>query len=397
MLQGRCLQAQDGSAPHEVSRRSANLPLCLSESWKVDLAGQIQNCEFPTRGLGFQLVPLFDVPQDEIMDVPPSSAQNGELKYPKRGGIAGMFQVDADGDKVAFRSPFMRSGCHLQAWENNPLRCANTHFGEWEKWVLKPSVPKWKSQTRLQLVNCQWPERALQHTVRPVCFVSKDAFLASQTQEGLKQDAHILDTKEALDDALDALASMYAERAQMQAKQNQMQHELDDLRANNTREYERVQDNTRKLLPWTLSMAPLFIDPMKLMRGTPLGVTSSGAKTYSGTYEWTDNSQPMQTVDLQNQVDKAAFEEWVHMLRWTSADSHHICRIHGVSSLNEQACFVMKLYPDSLASEMRTISGDRQKLPVSMVIQRGIDMCQGLQDLHAAGIVMGSLSQANVS
>ncbi|KAL0054719.1 hypothetical protein WJX82_001403 [Trebouxia sp. C0006] len=233
-------------------RRSANLPLCLSESWKVDLAGQIQNCEFPTRGLGFQLVPLFDVPQDEIMDVPPSSAQ---LKYPKRGGIAGMFQVDADGDKVAFRSPFMRSGCHLQAWENNPLRCANTHFGEWEKWVLKPSVPKWKSQTRLQLVNCQWPERALQHTVRPVCFVSKDAFLASQTQEGLKQDAHILDTKEALDDALDALASI----------------------------------------------------------------------------------------------------------------------------------------------QQSTYAGDRQKLPVSMVIQRGIDMCQGLQDLHAAGIVMGSLSQANVS
>jgi len=27
------------------------------------------------QGLGFQLVPLFDVPQDEIMDVPPSSAQ----------------------------------------------------------------------------------------------------------------------------------------------------------------------------------------------------------------------------------------------------------------------------------------------------------------------------------
>ncbi|KAL0054717.1 hypothetical protein WJX82_001403 [Trebouxia sp. C0006] len=148
-----------------------------------------------------------------------------------------------------------RSGCHLQAWENNPLRCANTHFGEWEKWVLKPSVPKWKSQTRLQLVNCQWPERALQHTVRPVCFVSKDAFLASQTQEGLKQDAHILDTKEALDDALDALASI----------------------------------------------------------------------------------------------------------------------------------------------QQSTYAGDRQKLPVSMVIQRGIDMCQGLQDLHAAGIVMGSLSQANVS
>lgn len=44
-------------------------------------------------------------------------------------------------------------------------------------------------------------------------------------------------------------------------------------------------------------------------------------------------------------------------------------------------------------NHMFVFIGDRQKLPVSMVIQRGIDMCQGLQDLHAAGIVMGSLSQ----
>ena len=37
--------------------------------------------------------------------------------------------------------------------------------------------------------------------------------------------------------------------------------------------------------------------------------------------------------------------------------------------------------------------GDEQKLPMRMVIKRGIDMCQGLQDLHAVGIVIRRLIQ----
>lgn len=123
----------------------------------------------------------------------------------------------------------------------------------------------------------------------------------------LQPNEQVPDTKEALDDTLDQpdlafMANMYVERAQMQAKQNQMQRELDDLL---TREYERVQDNTGKLLSWTLSMAPLFIDPVKLMKGSPLGVNSSGADTYSGTYKWTDDSQPTQVSPSSQHLDRS--------------------------------------------------------------------------------------------
>ena len=46
---GRCLQAQGGPVPHEVIRCKTNSPPCASESWTIDLAGQLRNCEFATR------------------------------------------------------------------------------------------------------------------------------------------------------------------------------------------------------------------------------------------------------------------------------------------------------------------------------------------------------------
>ena len=153
---------------------------------------------------------------------------------------------------------------------------------------------------------------------------------------------------------------------------------------------------------------------------------------------------------LPSQAGMAAFEEQVQTLWHISADSHHICRVYGVSCLDKQACVVMKLYPHSLVNKMMSASGqltssisltpawlqlansdislviaqsqalhgaqhrlklqnplllrdptldwcvllgDRRKLPIQLVIQWGIDICQGLQDLHAAGIIMRNLKQ----
>lgn len=151
-----------------------------------------------------------------------------------------------------------------------------------------------------------------------------------------------------------------------------------------------------------------------------------------------------------SQPNMAAFEEQVQTLLHINADSHHTCRVYGVSCSDNQACVVMKLYPHSLANKMMSASGqltsmislapamlqltsndislwvvqspalhgaqhrlklqkplllhdltldwfvllgDRSKLPIQLVIQWGIDMCQGLQDLHAAGIIMRNLNQ----
>ena len=166
-------------------------------------------------------------------------------------------------------------------------------------------------------------------------------------------------------------------------------------------------------------MAALFIDPSRLSQGSLLGVSSSDAHTYSGTYRRTDSSHPTQvslyvaccadmlaslqcsasyihshlqtyaqmnprpgtvyvllvclccrccvgvrcqswlqvalkTLVLPSQAGMAAFEERVQTLCQASADSYHMCRIYGVSCLNQQACLVMKLYHHTLAEEMST-------------------------------------------
>ena len=65
----------------------------------------------------------------------------------------------------------------------------------------------------------------------------------------------------------------------------------------------------------------------------------------------------LKVLFLPSPAGMAAFEGRVHMLWQTSADSHHICRIYGVSCLGGQAVLVMRLYPHSLAKELVTTSG----------------------------------------
>ncbi|KAL3130416.1 hypothetical protein ABBQ38_008239 [Trebouxia sp. C0009 RCD-2024] len=178
--------------------------------------------------------------------------------------------------------------------------------------------------------------------------------------------------------------------------------------ASQSREQQRaeVQEaESAKLLPWSPAMASLFIDPSKLNQGSLLAPCSSEADslTYSGTYNRTDGSQPIQValkmLDLPGQAGRGGFEEQVRKVWQTSTDSHHICRMYGVSCIDGHPCLVMKLYPHSLAQEMSSTSGrldDKRKLPIRMVVQWGVGICQGLQDFHAAGIIMRNLSQASV-
>lgn len=53
----------------------------------------------------------------------------------------------------------------------------------------------------------------------------------------------------------------------------------------------------------------------------------------------------------------AAYEERVRMVWQASADSHHICRVYGVSCLDGQACLVVRRYPHSLAHEVSSKTG----------------------------------------
>ena len=65
----------------------------------------------------------------------------------------------------------------------------------------------------------------------------------------------------------------------------------------------------------------------------------------------------LKVLVLPSPAGMAAFEEQVQMLWQASADSHHICRVYGVSCLSGQAVLVMKLYPHSLASKRKSMSG----------------------------------------
>ena len=65
----------------------------------------------------------------------------------------------------------------------------------------------------------------------------------------------------------------------------------------------------------------------------------------------------LKALKVPSQAGMAAFEEQVQTLWHISADSHHICRVYGVSCFNMQACLVIRLYDKSLANKMIPTSG----------------------------------------
>ncbi|KAL3130411.1 hypothetical protein ABBQ38_008234 [Trebouxia sp. C0009 RCD-2024] len=219
---------------------------------------------------------------------------------------------------------------------------------------------------------------------------------------GKQQGAELLQFKESAQRSKAACDTAECALKTVQEQLHRAEKELDSYRAAQatcTAALSPLADNA-KLLPWSPAMAPLFIDPSKLNQGSLLGLGSSGAQTYTGTYSQTDTSQPTQValkvLPMPGQAGMGGLEERVRLLWQASADSHHICRIYGVSCLSGQACLVMKLYPQSLAQDISSTSGAKRSLPMRVVIQRSVDICRGMQDLHAAGIIMMSLCQANV-
>ncbi|KAL3130403.1 hypothetical protein ABBQ38_008227 [Trebouxia sp. C0009 RCD-2024] len=197
------------------------------------------------------------------------------------------------------------------------------------------------------------------------------------------------------------LRSEQQEHSQAERAAQEAEGRVAQLEANAAASAQTLADEAQlreaKLLPWSPAMAPLFLDPSKLNQGSLLGLSSRGAHTYSGSYRRTDSSLPVQValkmLDLPGRAGRGGFEERVRKVWQASTDSHHICHIYGVSCLDGHACLVMKLYPYSLASKT-AMSGHGPQMPLKAVIQVAIDICRGLQDVHAAGMIVRNLSQA---
>ncbi|KAL3130408.1 hypothetical protein ABBQ38_008232 [Trebouxia sp. C0009 RCD-2024] len=171
--------------------------------------------------------------------------------------------------------------------------------------------------------------------------------------------------------------------------------EADDaLAASNQRLQQAINDSQleiQAMLPWSVGMKPWFIDPNTLTQSTMLG-QSTHAVVYSGTYN-RDASLPalqvvLKVLTLTNDVSMTEIEEQVQLIQQASPECPHLCHMYGVTCLQNKACLVMKRHRCTLAVG--------SSMPMPVVLRHAIDICRGLQELHAQDMAMGSLKPANV-
>ncbi|KAJ4849994.1 hypothetical protein Tsubulata_016228 [Turnera subulata] len=71
----------------------------------------------------------------------------------------------------------------------------------------------------------------------------------------------------------------------------------------------------------------------------------------------------------------------------------NVCLLHGVSVINGKICIIMKFYEGSISDKMARLK--RGKLPLSDVLRHGIELSQGISELHAKGLLVLSLKPSN--
>ncbi|KAF3794340.1 E3 ubiquitin-protein ligase [Nymphaea thermarum] len=70
-----------------------------------------------------------------------------------------------------------------------------------------------------------------------------------------------------------------------------------------------------------------------------------------------------------------------------------VCFLHGVSIKSGKICIIMKFYEGSLADKMAQLEGD--KLSLADVLRYGIDLAQGVLEMHSRGILILNLKPSN--
>ncbi|XVF89332.1 hypothetical protein PTKIN_Ptkin19aG0121500 [Pterospermum kingtungense] len=72
---------------------------------------------------------------------------------------------------------------------------------------------------------------------------------------------------------------------------------------------------------------------------------------------------------------------------------NNICFLQGVSIISGKICIVMKFYEGSIGDKMTRLKGG--KLPFPCVLRYGIDLAQGILELHSKGILVLNLKPFN--
>lgn len=76
-----------------------------------------------------------------------------------------------------------------------------------------------------------------------------------------------------------------------------------------------------------------------------------------------------------------------------STRCHHVCRLYGIACMDDQVCLVMKLYKKSLGDVLQE---NRGHLSMSDLQKYGLQVCQGLVELHDQGVIMQDLKPSNI-
>lgn len=71
----------------------------------------------------------------------------------------------------------------------------------------------------------------------------------------------------------------------------------------------------------------------------------------------------------------------------------NVCFLHGISVQNGRVCIAMKFYEGSIGDKMARLKGGRISLPD--VIRYGVDLAQGILQLHSRGILVLNLKPCN--
>ncbi|KAF5456745.1 hypothetical protein F2P56_026191 [Juglans regia] len=71
-----------------------------------------------------------------------------------------------------------------------------------------------------------------------------------------------------------------------------------------------------------------------------------------------------------------------------------VCLLHGVSVMSGKICIVMKFYEGSVGDKMARLQGEKLSLPD--VLRYGIDLAEGILELHSKEILVLNLKPSNV-
>ncbi|XP_068647346.1 protein KINASE OF THE OUTER CHLOROPLAST MEMBRANE 1 [Aristolochia californica] len=74
-------------------------------------------------------------------------------------------------------------------------------------------------------------------------------------------------------------------------------------------------------------------------------------------------------------------------------DLRGVCFLHGISIINEKICIVIKFYEGSLGDKMTHSKGGR--LSLSDILRYGVDLAQGIMELHSREILILNLKPFN--